>query len=122
MVGLFDEEQTRGFIKHKLNSHDWWCLFPLNRSDILEDIEKSFYSGPANKDFIILLGPHIPGFSIALAKKVYMSPGMLAGKLGASNYSQFHDRDIIQFGEEGDDPLRALAQITAFSEWLGPID
>jgi len=122
MVSLFDEEQIRGFIKQKLNSHDWWFLFPMNQFDILEDIEKSFYSGSANKDFILLLGPHIPGGSIALAKKAYMPPAMLAGKLGAMDYSQFHDRDIIQFGQEGDDPLQALAQITAFSEWLGPID
>ena len=118
MVNLLDEDETRAKIHERLNSHEWWLLIPMDRMDVLIDIEQSFYSGDANADFEVFMGSQLPGFGIALAKKCRMSPGMLAGKLGIPDISLFHERDVIQFGPPG----RAewdINQFLRFAEWLG---
>ena len=120
MVSLLDEEGIREKLRQRINSRDWWVIFPMTRIDVLEDIERSFYSGKANVDFEILMGPNLPGFAIALAKKSHMSVGMLAGKLGVRDESQFRGRDIIQFGEEGERET-GIRQVLAFVKWLGPL-
>jgi hypothetical protein len=118
---VLDEESFRALLRQRLNSHEWWLFFPMDRVDVLEDIERSFYSGQANADFELYVGPQLPGLHIALAKKSHMSPGMLAGKLGAKDLSPFHDRDIIQFGESGKEE-EFVHQLVAFSKWLGPVE
>tara|TARA_Y100000310_G_C20286153_1_gene624969 strand:- start:69 stop:470 length:402 start_codon:yes stop_codon:yes gene_type:complete len=126
LSSLHDEASIKETIRAYLQSHEWWMIMPGDRTDALAQIERSFYRGEANADFHILMGPYLPGWSIAFAKKSRMTPSQLA-KLAKIDKELLADRDILSLCSPDDQPrsdkmLRANAELQAFAAWLGPID
>ena len=111
---LYSEEEAKDLLRGFLDSKEYWTFLAMDRLDVLTDIEEAFYSGEANVDFHLTMGAYIPGGAVAFAKKDRMSKAELEGIL------QFDilDRDIMQFGTEGEMEQQISATLL-FAQWLG---
>jgi hypothetical protein len=52
---LFDAADAARFLSEKLDSREWWVFIGASR--VLSAIEERHYSGEANADFQVLIGP-----------------------------------------------------------------
>ena len=123
---IHDEEGVRESLRVYIQSREWWMILPMDRTDALAQIERSFYEGEANGDFHLVAGPYLPGGIIAFAKKSRMTPEQLSTFAGISRET-LADRDILSLCSQDDEPrsdkmLRAHAELQSFAAWLGPID
>jgi len=127
---LLDDEQVRDRIRGCLNSHEWWAIFDLETNH-LQDLEETFYAGEANADFHLFVGPQLPGFHVAFAKKSRLSATALAEWMSNENASDIQlteadlrQRDIFAFVSKdvAVTPEQLVEMMAAFERWLGPID
>lgn len=116
---MHDEQGFKDTFMEYLESNDWWIIFPRSRMEALAHIEKAHYLGEANGDFHIMMGPHIPGFTIAFAHKKHMSPQQILD-LGISRASleDLEQRDVLWLASEDELEEETYAEAVSFNRWL----
>jgi hypothetical protein len=109
---LFDEHDAARAVSEKLDSHEWWVF--VGASGALPLIEEQFYSGDANADFEVMIGPPVGPFRdafpgvrflpLAFARKRRMSASQLARFVSAEGgarvtAAELERRDVIWIQE-----------------------
>ena len=114
-MDLLDEDQARVQVREYIDSREWW-MFPAPSSAILRvtgAAEKRYYSGKANEDFQILLGP----VTLIAAHKRRMTGSQLQKLITKHGCSKLKglvdsDRDILIDPEN-------LGEALVWGKWLG---
>jgi hypothetical protein len=109
---LLDPEEAAAVINGRIDSHEWWVF--VGPSHAMVEVEETFYSGKANADFEIYMGPTVGYFkevcgerkllALAFAHKRRMSAEQLHGllvKRGApcGSVAELEKRDILELME-----------------------
>ena len=75
-IQILSDGQSRGLQRSLIASKSWW-VFPITNEagiELVAAIESRFYSGPANRDFLLLFGP----LPVAFGRKKRMPAVALA--------------------------------------------
>jgi hypothetical protein len=77
-IQLLSHDQARGLQRSLIGSCKWWVVPIANGAgiELVAAIESRFYSGPANRDFLLLFGP----LPVVFARKKRM-PAVALAKL-----------------------------------------
>lgn len=122
---LLDETDIKELINRYLDSRDWWMIPYLTEgaADIVTQIEERFYRGAKNADFHLLMGPSLPGGTVAFAHKRWLKRSVL------QRWLRKFTPDLPAIGAEQDILLPIwkdegnrediVSTMTRFGAWLG---
>ena len=122
---LMTEDEARQRIRGYADSRDWWIIPYVSEAaaSVAAEVERRYYTGKANADFVILMGP----YTAAFAHKRRMSAetlGALMGELSSAMTADEWSRalraqDVIVVLDEEDD-VGGVAAVLAFNRWVFP--
>jgi hypothetical protein len=98
-------QDAAAHIRRRLASRDWWLLVTCERrgTDFLAHLERTFYAGPANKDFEVVLLPALhEGFGLVglfLARKCRLPVDRLqremTARIGPITVKELRVKDVL---------------------------
>ncbi len=80
---LMDQDEGRAAIREYIESRDWWIIPGVAEAagDLMDVIERRYYSGAAAADFHLVLATGSAVFAVAFAHKRRMGASSLAALL-----------------------------------------
>ena len=128
-ISFGDMDQSRQFIRAKLDSKEWWMFIVLSLStnQIVTTIEQTYYTDEASSDFDLILippdglGVMHPFLAIYLAKKDHMTVQQLIQIMQSYGSEitrgQLQRRDVLCLGNE-EHRAQSFSLMRLLNDWL----